>query len=192
MRQLKMLFVPLRYITIKHPDKYFFDLFLPLFLAGIVVFSNHIVSGGLPIASSNGVVIKLAPLIQFLSGFYVAALAAIAALGNKSIDDLMSGTPPSAMEPGVDGVYRPTPLTRRRFLCYLFGYLALLGMFLFMLGIGVEVLAPSFSGSSIFLKDLVLLIYTFLFFNMIVTTLLGLYYLSYRIHVVRPVFTNDE
>ncbi|MEJ1644057.1 hypothetical protein SMA60_27945, partial [Escherichia coli] len=66
-------------------------------------------------------------------GFYIAALAAVSTFSSPSIDEVMAGDPPTLLEK-FRGQKIKVELTRRRFVCYLFGYLALVSFMLFCLG----------------------------------------------------------
>lgn len=178
------LLAPLGYVRIKHSEKRWYDFYIPALLAVIALVAYHFV--GFKLSGTSGLTTQINGLIQVLIGFYIAALAAVATFGNSSIDEVMSGTPPTIIEE-YRGRSVKVSLTRRRFLSYLFGYLALISLCLFCLGLVVN-LGATFITSLVsksllvFMKYIFLFIYSFLLMNIITTTLLGLYYLSIRIH----------
>jgi len=184
------LLAPLRYLSIKHHEKKRYDLWYPL--AGAVGLTAIYVLMEQPFSllGRNGLVPQINGLLQVLIGFYIAALAAISTFSNASIDETMAGTPPYIYEE-FRGKSIKVPLVRRRFLCYLFGYLALVSFIVF----GCGVLATLFINPLIAMlegfdipylvycsKVIFLVFYSFILFNLITTTLLGLYYLSVRLH----------
>lgn len=178
------LLAPLSYLKIKHSEKRWYDLYIPIVLTVMVLILYHFI--GFKLSGANGLTTQINGLIQVLIGFYIAALAAIATFGNSSIDELMAGTPPTIKEK-YRGQLIDVSLTRRRFLSYLFGYLALISLCLFFLGLVVNLSSTfiiSLVDSSVltFLRYVFLFVYALLLMNIITTTLLGLYYLSIRIH----------
>src|SRR5258706_8987546 len=74
-------------------------------------------------------------LLQVLTGFYIASLAAVATFNKPGLDDPMAGDPPTLRE-DYCAITTVKPLTRRRFLCLLFGYLSWLSLFLYFIGKG--------------------------------------------------------
>jgi len=186
LHQIRILLFPLRYLKIYHEDKYWFDWVFPLVLTSIVLLVHFSIPSGLSLAGGDGLVKALNPLIQVLTGFYVAALAVIATFQNSDIDKLMKGDPPEVFEPrGAEDV--SVKLTRRRFLSYMFGYLAFVSFVLY--GMGVVILMSAgyvthIPPSSLYWgKTIGIGLFSFAFFNLVITTLLGLYYLTYKIHL---------
>ncbi len=58
-------------------------------------------------------------LLQVLIGFFVASLAAVATFQRPGMDENMRGKAPTLQGKGV---------TRRQYLCYMFGYLAFMSI----------------------------------------------------------------
>lgn len=180
----RRLLSPLRYIAIKHEMKPKFDFWWPL---GFTIISLGFF-WALPVApkflGDGGFLKSLRDLIALLAAFFVAALAAVATFARENLDKLMEGTSPTLKSRGQS---EPLPLTRRQFVCYLFGYLAFIAFALFLSIVAAEILYPNlklllepswlpyvrFAASAIFM---------FVFWNMIVTTLLGIYFLVERVH----------
>ncbi|MBB4258036.1 hypothetical protein [Bradyrhizobium sp. CIR3A] len=72
--------VPLRYLRIAHPEKWKFDLGLPLVLAAffaLPIISSEFVKDAL---GSLDIIGKLSSFLGVLTGFFIAALAAVADL----------------------------------------------------------------------------------------------------------------
>ena len=181
---------PLKYLTIKHEEKKRYDFWYPLTISFVVVAIYWFIDKPFSILGKNGLVPQINGLLQILIGFYIASLAAIATFSNKNIDSVMDGTPPTVKEK-FNRKYRDIPLIRRRFLCYLFGYLALSGFILFGVGLIMTLFSPQleqyismipYSYALKIAKTTFVWGYTFALANIISTTLLGLYYLTIRIH----------
>jgi len=121
------------------------------------------------------------------TGFFIAALAAIATFQKADLDRVMAGTPPTIEEFDEDeGRDVTTALTRRRFLCFLFGYLAFLALALFIATAVALVAKPwvvAVSGDwKPYVRGAGAFLFLFGFWHMMSISLLGLYYLTDRLH----------
>lgn len=174
---------PLLYLKIKHQYKMFYDLYLPCIVVCLATFACYIFKINIEIS-------KLARetniILGTLPGFYIAALAAIATFKSDSIDENMDGIDPPKLFSSENGQLQNRPLTRRRFLCLLFGYLAFISIIMCILNILILVFSDVFSCIFLsqynYLRGVLLFVYSIIFINMIITTFLGLFYLSDRIH----------
>ena len=126
---------PIAYLRVKHPAKRAFDYGWPLLLAGLTVGIIVALPVRPPLLGSDGMLKGLHDLIGLLAAFFVAALAAVSTVDRKSLDGAMLGQPPT-----LDG----EPLSRRRFVCLLFGYLSVLAFALYVATTVAEAVAPSF------------------------------------------------
>lgn len=185
---LSRLLRPLDYIRIKHPLKVFYDFYFPLIAASLLTASFAFLPVQPKITGDGGLIKIITDILQILSGFYIASLAAIATFNKDGMDDLMEGDPPT-LKIVYRGKEMTDELTRRRFLCLLFGYLSLLSLFLYFLGAVSSLLAANFKyllGHQLWwmvkAKWFFVWMYLFLTSNLIVTTLLGLFYMVDRIH----------
>ncbi|MDD5759351.1 MAG: hypothetical protein PHI06_09730 [Desulfobulbaceae bacterium] len=188
MELLSRLFRPLDYVRIKHPHKVYYDLYFPLILASFFTLLFAYLPVQTQIIGKDGLVRIITDILQILSGFYIASLAAIATFNKAGMDDLMEGEPPT-LEVLYHGKTMTDKLTRRRFLCLLFGYLSLLSLFLYFLGAVSALLSANFKylfGHQLWwlakAKWTFVWMYLFLTSNLIITTLLGLFYMVDRIH----------
>ncbi len=181
---------PLNYLKIRHEEKKWYDLYLPLSGAVFITIVYCYLPNQFKLIGNNGLISQVNGLLQVLIGFYIAALAAVSTFGNATIDDVMAGTPPTLKE-SFRGKMSSVKLTRRRFICYLFGYLALVSFALFSLGLitsligqnlAVWVAGISSLWSLTVLKVVFVFVYFFVLLNIVTTTLLGLYFLAVRIH----------
>ena len=75
--------------------------------------------------------------LNLLPGFYITALAAVATFNRKAMDEEIDGVT-ATLKAQENGQVKIRSLTRRRFLCYLFGYLSFISLFLLIAGIGGE------------------------------------------------------
>jgi hypothetical protein len=150
----------------------------------------------LPVFGGDGLIKVITGILQILTGFYIASLAAVATFDKQGMDDPMPGKP-IALNVKRRGHTKSEILTRRRFLCLLFGYLALLSFFLYFLGAianlvtdNVKYLLPVASHSLI--KWGFVFAYLFLTVNLVTTTLHGLYYMVDRIHRADAKIVENE
>lgn len=184
------LFSPLSYLRIEHDEKRWYDYRIPLIGALVVMLAYYFCHNQIPMIGSSGLIVQVNGLLQVLIGFYIAALAAVSTFSNSTIDKTMAGDPPTLIEE-FRGTKLRVELTRRRFVCYLFGYLALTSFVLFSLGLVSILIGKTMSiwiasvvslNTLLVLKTMFLGIYSVILINIITTTLLGLYFLSVRFH----------
>lgn len=194
MSSIHRLLTPLSYLRIERQDKITDELVIPGVITALLVGVLFYFSGRIPVFSEKGVISVIVGYLQIVSGFYIASLAAVATFNKDSMDKPMPGIPvvlPSRKKRRG----RSEALSRRRFLCFLFGYLSFMSLFLYFGGSALVLLAPQiksiFSGEFfLFLKWFVVVVYIFLTCNMLVTTLLGLYYMTDRIHRKEAAFVK--
>lgn len=196
----RLLMRPLVYLRIKNSRKNRIDTWIPLiftiFLEPELLYFNK-----LNIFSEYGLVHGMSGLLQILAGFFITALAAVSTF---------PGSPAYPMEETLsgEGVYLVhseddiEELTRRRFLCLLFGYLGVVSIFLYLSGSLVMMIAPTLHNfirdshphTSIVLKGLFLMIYIPTLSHMFASTLLGLVFRSDRIPNgagIKPTLLDD-
>lgn len=183
---LAQLFSPLSYLRIRHPLKVWFDWVVPATVAAACIAIVIVLPKPLPILGDDGLITVITGLLQILVGFYIAALAAIATFQREGLDNLLSGDP-AQLNVVRNGVPRTMLLSRRRFLCYLFGYLAFSGLALYFIGASANLLSANLqalipTGWASLAKYVSAGLYLFWTANVLVTTLLGLHYLTDRIH----------
>ncbi|MGG2419743.1 hypothetical protein ACQV9O_26640, partial [Ralstonia pseudosolanacearum] len=145
---------------------------------------------------SGGLIEGLQGVIQSLPGFYIAALAAISTFGKQTTLDMVMPKPTPVIKTRFGSGMVPIELTRRRFLCLLFSHLTAVSIILSLSGPFLRTSAPvlkqyldPLAASVAFYA--VAGIYLFLLFQMFFVTLLGLYYLSDKIHQPDPT-PSDE
>ncbi len=223
---LKQLCSPLNYlrIRIENPKnakqgKFTYDYKLPGAFAVISVIIFLSFQDNISISGDVGILNDFKNLLQLLIPFFIAALAAVSTFQNPEMEKGLDGYPAllkapkskeeidheiqnrelrieNAIEPIAD--VKDYVLTRRQFVCYLFGYLSFLSFFLFSAislaqGFSSEVrlalealenkwelfyIVSAVRGSGVF-------VFSFLIGNLLVTTLLGLYFLTSGFHKLR-------
>jgi hypothetical protein len=178
----KRLVSPIRYLWIRHELKGRFDWGWPFLLTAITMLMFWCLPVTPSILGEAGFLKGVRELIAHFAAFYVVALAAVATFSRESLDLPIEGTTPT-----LNG----KSLSRRQFVCYLFGYLAVLSFALFLAAVFAQIIAPSarMELSAIALwwvKAVCGTIFAFGFWNMIITTMLGIYFLVERVHIEQP------
>ncbi len=141
--------------------------------------------------SNEALLSSIVNILQILPGFYIAALAAVASFNRKMMDTEIDGNPIS-LKASENGAIKTRNLTRRRLLCYLFGYLSFLSLTLFLLGTLIQKVSPVaivslYNEKAGFLVEWICFsVVLFFFFQMVTVTLLGLFYLADRMHWKQP------
>lgn len=186
MGSIRRLLAPLSYLRIEREDKVTDEVIIPALLTFLSVGTLWYFSGRIPVFSDKGVISFIVGYLQIVSGFYIASLAAVATFNKESMDKPMPGIP-VVLPVTRKSKGAPETLSRRRFLCFLFGYLSLLSLVLYFSGSALILLAPHIksilsAGALEVVKWLVVSVYIFTTYNLLVTTLLGLYYMTDRIH----------
>ncbi|MDW1150547.1 hypothetical protein [Mannheimia haemolytica] len=168
------LFSPLNYLRIFHREKIFFDVVLPLLFTTIFLIINYkFLPHKLPILGNDGIVNIVNGILQILSGFYIASLAAIATASLPSLDEIMRGVPPKYIGK------KSKNITRRVFLTHLFGYLSFVSLLLYFTGAIAKISISNFHIilENIYLKLVFSFIYLFGIFNLVFVTILGLFFM---------------
>jgi len=193
---LSRLFKPLNYLKIIHPQKSYYDYYIPAIIAIMATGLIYILPVPVRFFGDSGIVAAITGILQILTGFYIASLAAVATFKKEGMDQPLAGTPVE-INIIVRGKKKRENLTRRRFLCLLFGYLALLSIFLYFLGVGSNLLVNNAkhlvpSSYHPIVRSGFVYFYLFLSANLITTTLHGLYYMVDRIHRSDPELVPDK
>ena len=135
----------------------------------------------------NGFIKSIVSFISNLPAFYIAALAAIATFNRAEIDlPLISNERNASIEIKVTKengkvVNSEEVLTRRLFLCMLFSFLTALSIVIIILNAIFSPLINVYQNSIVLMVYTV--VFTFLVWQLLVSTFFGLYYLGNRIHM---------
>jgi hypothetical protein len=194
---VKQLLAPFRYLRIKQGhdilhSKVVFDWVFPIVLALISSSVTMFFPTKGTIFSEHGIIGGFQRLLELLIPFYIVALAAVATFERKGLDDVMKGHPAVLTLRRASGERAEHFLTRRQFICYLFGYLASCSLCLFviilMCGLWEEKLARMamvvFGAWITYMKVVVLLVFLIPIWQIIITTLLGVFFMSERLQVM--------
>ncbi|MDH0447248.1 hypothetical protein [Shewanella sp. GD04112] len=168
---------PLCYIKIYHPEKRWFDYYLPLILSIIICAVLYYLPVPVVFVGKDSLISVVNGILQILSGFYIASMAAVATFNKAGMDDPMSGQPPTLYG---------KPLTRRNFLTYLFGYLAFMSIFMYFAGGFVQLAGKSILQIAAEFHELTKYIFVAVYMvficNILTTTALGMHFLIDRVH----------
>lgn len=186
-----MLFAPLRYWQIRHPVKRLWDIIFPTVGATLLT-ATLFLWPSIPSAyADDGYLAGLQNLYAILGGFFIAALTLVSTADTKAFRQPLTGSPAPRFK------LEKAPLNRRRFLCFLFGYLAFSSFSLYAIGFLALLLADGareiigLQARTIF-SALFLLVYNFWLSQLFVSTMLGLYYFTDRLQRPDPEIINDE
>lgn len=196
---LEHLLRPFAYLRIDHRLKWKIDWLLPmvlsLFCTIVVVIANK--RGGGVVFGDTGLTAKVLGFVQNLPGFYIAALAAIATFNRSDIDRHMP-EPAPVMAISLRGTSTRIKLTRRRFLCAMFAFLTAESILLTLLAIGGIFIADPVRGllanetARMAAKYAFVFAFLTLFWQMLVASFWGLYYLGERLHQPDQVAPPDD
>lgn len=173
---------PVHYILISNTEKRWFDIWLPLICAtACTVLIYVFLPKPISFLGKDSIVSLSNGILQILSGFYIASMAAIATFNREGMDDVMAG----ADTPRLRG----ERMSRRSFLSYLFGYLAFLSIVMYFAGGLCQLMSDSIHTLFVekpWLKFLGAFGYLAVLFNILFTTALGMHFLIDRIHRAEP------
>lgn len=178
---------PFGYLQIEQSDKRSVDIYLPMVGCIVTLLLIGVLRPQFNTWGEGGLIAGLQGVVQGLPGFYIAALAAIATFGKQTtLDSVMPKPTPVIPTRFGDGLVA-IELTRRRFLCLLFSHLTGISIVLSLAGPLLRSSAPvlRLHLSEMMTRILFYVVgagYLFLLFQMFFVTLLGLYYLSDKIH----------
>lgn len=179
---------PSGYLFIKDKAKWKIDWLAPLMLA----FFTSIIFSILPLRpqlfGQSGLIEKLLGFLEILPGFYLAALAAVATFDKQDLDKHMPRPVPE-ISTTYEGKTIRIKLTRRRMLCFLFGYLTFISVCLYLIMIIANIIYPSYQVMGFknsYLPIMIFFVCSLVFWQMIIITFFGLYQLCDRIHFSDP------
>jgi len=201
---------PVRYVFLQDEDKN--PLFLRDFWATVIIstmISLPFILTGANYFGDRGFLDRFGSFCAVLTGFYIAALVGVATL-SPSIGDVDVPIKKGKIlfkEKNGEGKY----LTRREYVCAIFGYLSFLSLILSLISISFIVIAPSFAfylpnffksiGIPSYLAiygvpAIVILFMAVLISQMVITTFHGLYYfidrLYYKESILLPEIHDEE
>lgn len=177
-----MLLSPLKYLAIRHPFKRTWDFVYPGISTVIVTAMIYVFPKiGNIFGSSNSYITGLTSILVVLGGFFVASLTLVATAPSVVLDTPLLGHPQITLGRSE------RVLSRRAFLCYLFGYLSFSCFCLVMLGYLATLAAPGLVANGFvnahkaWFELPFVTAYTYWVFQVFFATLVGLYYFSERL-----------
>lgn len=182
---------PFAYLAVKNTgSKWIFDFAIPAALtvitATIVLLGNNFEIN--KIISENKIAAGIFDITKGLPGFFIAALAAIATFSQEKLDEKITNSKSIALtiktkiiDQNGKSFIKDIELSRRVYLCMLFSYLtaisfAICAVYIFYFASGF------ISNHHPYTFAIFNLIITFIFWQIFICTLYGLFYLSDRIH----------
>lgn len=175
---MTILFAPFLYLRVTHERKWLYDWVLPLLVGSMAALAKHRCGDTLNVFGDRGLLEHQLSLLLILTGFFIGALGVVSTINKPSIDRYMVGPNPARL--------RGERISRRRYLALMFGYLALCSMLMYVAGTGAQIISPTLKGAAQPPVDgLVEVVfvgtYVSAFANILITTMIGLYYLSERL-----------
>ncbi|WP_267414277.1 hypothetical protein [Sphingomonas sp. GC_Shp_4] len=176
-----MLLKPFRYLAIRHRSKLTIDVVAPIALGGgltALIWWSHPAGT----FTKDGYVGSLQNLLTVLGGFFVAALTLITTATLPMLKEPVGGREP----PHLKG--EGAPLSRKRFLAYMFGYLSTSSFCLVAISVVAIVVAPGLSKHLAtdvrpVVKWLFVGTYNLWVSHVFITTLLGMFYFTERLQM---------
>jgi hypothetical protein len=188
-RASRTLLSPVSYLLIRQKQKRAFDYWIPLAATILLFVAAAFLPTAVAFLGSGGLVGKIGELLQVLVGFYIAGLAAVSTYKHPALDQPVATNPATLVRRKGDPA---STLNRRQLISFLFSYLAFLSLALYFTGLIGDVFSPLIGNiEKGYLRFVVTsalrFVYIFGCAQMIVVTLLGMYYLGDRIHRADPV-----
>ncbi|MFT3755291.1 MAG: hypothetical protein QM769_04995 [Pseudoxanthomonas sp.] len=180
---------PVNYLRISQKHKRAFDWGIPLAISGLLFGAAWFLPHTVVFLGEKGLISKIAELLQVLVGFYIAGLAAVSTYKHPALDQPVAGAAATLVRSkGATA----SILNRRQLISFLFSYLAFLSLSLYFTGLIAEVFSPLVGQIGRYeirylLANVLRFAYVFGCAQMIIVTLLGMFYLGDRIHRADPV-----
>lgn len=178
---------------IKHPDLAPFLTRVPFIVALLLALGFELLPVRPKFTGDGSVSRHMLTIFAILPGFYIAALAAVATFNREEMDYEMPEPAPK-MVLRTRGDDQEMVLTFRMFLTHMFSYLTALSFLAVFMFVGAELIAPSAklligklssdwrNVATYALGGSYLLLSFWLAAKIILTTMIGLYFLAERIH----------
>jgi hypothetical protein len=179
---------------IKHPDLTPFLRWGPVIVASVVTLLFWLLPVQPKLAGDGSLSRHMITIFAILPGFFIAAIAAVATFNRAEMDEIMPEPAPELkLRTGLDESY--VKLTSRMFTSHLFAYLTTLSFCAVFLFIIVDLTAPSAglligkipeastrNVVTVALSLVYVWIVAWFAAKIVLTTLIGLYFLAERIH----------
>lgn len=174
-----------RFLGIINANLSWFQFGFPTLLTAFSLLIFWLTAGSCLALDLSKIITGLNSLLSILIGFYIASLAAVSSFNSDKLDQPIRGSVVKVNTTSGNGSREI--LTRRQFLSALFGYCAGLSVILYILGLFYANLTFSYQDHHLDLINhainfVIQLLYLWLSFSLLVSTLLGLHYLIERMH----------
>jgi hypothetical protein len=176
------LLTPLKYLTIRYQQKVWYDIVWPIVFGAGLTWLIVFWASPSPVFGKDGYLASLQNLLTILGGFFVAALTLITTADIAILKEPVSGTNPPRLP------NETAPLSRKRFLAYLFGYLATSSFLLVAAALVANLVAPALSqkisvAARLYVKAAGIGLFNVWLAHVFVSTMLGMYYFTERLQV---------
>lgn len=191
---VKQLLRPFAFRTIDHPQLRPLVTWVPAVCSMVTVAVFYVLPVSPATLGDKGITGYILSVLTILPGFYIAALAAVATFDKKELDFIMDDPAPK-LELVTRGESSLEELTTRMFLCHMFAYLTALSFVTVILCIAGNIIGPSMNVfeaalippayvpfAHMALEITFLLMVIWLSAQIILVTMMGLYFLAERIH----------
>lgn len=181
-------FRSLNYLRVSHAYALRYNWIYPLAIGLIVSALIVRPDTAADLFAKDSLIVSFVPVLSILAPFYIAALAAVATFtGSNFVDKSFEMSQPVLLEVlGAGGDWEFIDVTPRHFLSLLFGYCTTISLLLLCVSIfapfvlaGVKAVASDWAGLCL---GLIVFAFLVLLAQLLVNTLLGVYYLSDRLH----------
>lgn len=181
-------FRALNYLRIRHPYALRYNAIYPAVATGVVAIPM-ILGGDIgEHFKTAGFIPSLIPVLSILAPFYIASLAAVSTFaGPEFFDEPFRMNKPVTLQiTGSGGDWIQIDVTPRYFLSLLFGYCSVASIGLLILTIFSNLIAKACTnmpwGLESWALGMLLILFIFALCQLVLSTLLGIYYLADRIH----------
>lgn len=177
----------LNYIRIEHGYRKQFHFVIPSVLSALILLPIFIFASDPNIFGQGGLLAGFSQLLAILAPFFIASLAAVATFAaNETFDKKFKMAEPVQLNVLEKGKFKTRDISLRQFLSLLFGYCGVISLTLFLITLVGPIissgLADFFGWWASCLGKIFFILFVFIFCHMITATLLGLYYLSDKMH----------
>lgn len=178
----------LNFLRVKHAYAFRYSVIYPLIGCALVVWTFSVAGEIEDYFKNDGLLANFIPVLSVLAPFFIASLAAVSTFsGPKFFDQKFRMSEKVTLTlTGVGGDQEQIELTPRHFLSLLFGYCSVTSIALLI----SLILMPVFLAAKSVIPDQIfeciifgiLIAFSFLFIQLILYMLLGIYYLADRVH----------